>query len=629
MSRAPDRLVVMLVATATATGACGARQAPAPPEDEAAIAPVVLVGADGVDADALRDGLGLTQARAAGRGFDPYLVRLDAERIRGFYLRRGFFDVAVEPVVDERPDRVQVTYRIAEGPRADLARVDVLGAPADGVSAPALRALVPLRDGEPFFYDAYEEALPALRAALGRAGYCRGEVEGQVVADPARRRAIVRIQVTAGPRCTYGDVAIEGVDGALADAVRARVARRVAPGERFDSGELAEVQAELYDMGRFASVRIEAVRDGEGAVVPVRIAVVEGTRNELRVGAGAGVDPATYEVRARAGYRIAGWPTPLTTTRLELRPAYEIVRDLDRRAPRLEAIAGIERIDLLRPMVTGEAQASLEYLTVEAYTSVGPRVRLGLRSPLGRRELQLAVGWELAVLDFRRLDPALSEPVIDELGLDEAYRLGFFEQALLLDLRDDPLSPRRGWYGELRAEEGTIAAGGMFDYVKLTPELRGYVPVGDVVLAGRARAGAILGDQPVTQLYLLGGASSHRGFSWRRLAPYATNVVDGELRSVPIGGGAMFETSVEARIPVGTVRGLDLGATVFLDGGDVTPELDDLDLGDLHWATGVGVRVDTLVGPIRFDLAYRLTRSDDPWLDTGRLVYHFGLGEAF
>jgi translocation and assembly module TamA len=337
-------------------------------------------------------------------------------------------------------------------------------------------------------------------------------------------------------------------------------------------------------------------------------------------------------VHGRAGYTIIDWPRPLITTRLELRPAAVIVYDRDQVQPRVEASAALERIDFLRPMLTADAEATLQYLAVEAYTSVGPRLRFGLKSPLGTPKLKGSIGWQIQMLRFRDLDPTIDAMESARLGLDVGwYRLGFFEQSLVADLRDDPVEPSKGGYAELRAEEGTVAAGGAFDFVRLTPEVRGYLtPALRVTLAAKLRAGAVLGDLPVTERYFAGGAQSQRGFPERRLAPTVTGMVDGSLRQTPVGGGGLVDTSFEARRQIGWMFGLNWGGVAFLDGGDVTERWQDLDLGNLEWAAGAGVRVATAIGPARLDVGYRLNRTsmDDPYAGH-HLAFHLSLGEAF
>jgi translocation and assembly module TamA len=192
------------------------------------------------------------------------------------------------------------------------------------------------------------------------------------------------------------------------------------------------------------------------------------------------------------------------------------------------------------------------------------------------------------------------------------------------------VEPTKGGYAALRSAFGTRYAGGAFEYVQLVPELRGYVPLGSVVLGARVRGGTFIGDVPATERFFSGGASSHRGFGERKLAPFVTGEVKGTERTIPYGGASMLETGVETRFPIATWRKIGIGGAVFLDGGDVRKELSEINPGALHWAAGFGLRFHTLVGPVRADLGYRLNRTgpEEP-VPGSRFAFHLTLGEAF
>ena len=630
MSRARTvwrRRTLVVAGVACGLAACGARQHPTPRHDDRAFGAIDVEGNGALGEDELLDGLASVRARELGRPFEPSLVRGDAERIRGQYVRRGYFAAAVETEIRRKGRSADVVFRVEEGARATLAAVDIEGLPPD-IPRDEVREAIHLADGAPFDYEAYDLARPALVDELAQRGYAHATVDAAVEADPAAARARIKLSFEPGPKARFGEVKIIGVDPTLARAARRRL--KFDQGDLYSTSLIQSSQEALYELGRFASVRIEPDLAGGRDVVPVEVTVLQAPRHELRLGFGVGIDPTSWQLRARSGYGVAGWPESLASTRVELRPALVYVRDSGETEPRIEATAGIERIDLFAPRVIGEVEGGFSYATVEAFTSLGPRVRLGLRRRLGIEQLQASAGWQLRVLEFSKIDPVIDEALAMDLGLRDRYRLGYFEQSLVLDLRDDPVNTRRGVYGELRAEEGTQAAGGEFDYLRLTPELRGYLPVRSVVLAARARTGGIAGDLPITQRYFSGGANSHRGFPERRLAPTVTGVVDEVERAVPYGGGGLLELSGELRAHVWTYRKIPIGGVLFLDGGDVTERYRDLDVTSLHWAVGLGVRLQTVIGAIRGDLGFRLNRlgPDQPRTDQ-RFAYHLSIGEAF
>ncbi|MEZ4364324.1 MAG: BamA/TamA family outer membrane protein [Kofleriaceae bacterium] len=614
-----------------ALAACGARPAaPRRASGGAQVGEVRLEGVSHVDRGELLSGLALVRARDLSQEFAGYLVTLDRERIRGLYYRRGFFSAAVQDRVAHRRDHIDVTFAVIEGPRARLVRVDVTGVPPSApVTAAQLRAEVPLRDGAPFDYDAYDEARPALVTALQELGYASAQVTSLVLADRARAEAVIRLSVELGVRSTFGPISLDGIDGALAASVRARL--RFAEGELFSPRKVEDTRADLYEMGRFSLVRIELTPSDTSPAVPVRLTLGESPPNDLRLGGGVGVTPVAYELRGQAVYGRAGWPTTLTNTRAELRPALVIQREDRRVQPRLDAIAGLDRLDLWLPRVRGTAEAAFTYLALEAYTDYGPRLRLGLRAPLVRRTIQANVGWQLQLLRFRDLDAAIDDATAARLGLDRVERLGFYEQSVTVELRDNPLDPRRGLYGELRLEEGTAAAGGAFAYVRVVPELRGYLSAGALTLALRGRVGATFGDLPVTQRFFAGGANSQRGFAERQLAPFASSTTtDGATRSVVYGGGASLELNAELRFPLFTVRELPIAGVAFADAADVTERHQDLELARPHLALGGGLRLGTPIGAVRFDLGVRVNRlgAEEPGAGR-RYAYHLSIGEAF
>ncbi len=637
MHRSVQLLVIILVS------ACAHGQ-PQRRGDER-LAAIKFEGNHRLSNDTLVTGLALHRVQKRGGAPDPYLVQIDADRIRGEYLRRGYLDVDVRPRVERKGDAATVIYTVEEGTRAPT-HVTITGLPND-VPVDRIRSQLPLRDGAPFDYQTYDLAKPLLLGVVQDAGYAHARLDAMVVADRANHTAVIELAYTPGPKCVFGPVELSGATGELATAVQERLA--FAPGQVYSTQAITQTQRNLYGFGRFSTVRIQPDQ-GTGEVVGVKVSVSEGARRQVQFGGGFGIDPTGYEVRGRAGYSIAGWPFPLDTVSLDFRPAYAYIKkDPGEYEPRIRALAKLERADLFWTYTKAQVEAGYNYLTVEAYTSYGPLARLGFETPLGTDKLKLRVGWAIEHVSFRNPSDAFKDPknaqLYHDLGLDHPERIAGLQQALVIDLRDHPLEPRLGAYGELHTTEAGAYAGSAYDYFALVGDGRGYLPLlGGTVLAGRVRYGGIFGDVPVTERFFSGGSVSQRGFGERKLSPYVSGQIpdpndpnpDLEMRKkipvrAPYGGAGLLETSIEARVPITKIREMPLGVVGFVDAADVTDTASGVDPTNLHWAVGGGLRLMTVVGPVRLDVGYRLNRTggmDDP--DPGsRFAYHLTIGEAF
>lgn len=263
-----------------------------------------------------------------------------------------------------------------------------------------------------------------------------------------------------------------------------------------------------------------------------------------------------------------------------------------------------------------------------------------------RSELDGVVGPERSFFDGRLYTgfflrgnwfvPTDRQPIEPTQVLPETAAL-WLEEVVRLDLRDDPRNPTAGAYFAVASQQA-VQPLGSWDFVRFTAEARGYVPLPfGIVVAARFEIGLMevfgtsLDPNNVYRLAQLGppalqlrggGASSHRGFLpgllgdaeqiyvlEPRSAEEIANGVPIESRPVRISGGTRsWEASLELRVPVTQ----NLGVVAFADAGDV----DRFRLGDPgtharfrfdhpQLAFGLGLRYRTIIGPVRFDVAFR------------------------
>ena len=170
----------------------------------------------------------------------------------------------------------------------------------------------------------------------------------------------------------------------------------------------------------------------------------------------------------------------------------------------------------------------------------------------------------------------------------------------IFDSRDNVYDPHEGkrmaysveWAGGL---------GGDFDFTKFTADWRYYYRAGgESVWALNLGAGYADGDMPLSQRFSMGGSDTLRGYE------------DDQFR-----GNSMLKATLEYRFPiVKKVQGV-----LFTDNGyawDKRHE-DDFDFGLIKNSYGVGLRINSPLGPVKLDYGYGE--------DGGK--FHFSFGGQF
>jgi outer membrane protein insertion porin family len=141
---------------------------------------------------------------------------------------------------------------------------------------------------------------------------------------------------------------------------------------------------------------------------------------------------------------------------------------------------------------------------------------------------------------------------------------------------------------------------------------------------------------PIESRFIAGGSTSVRGWGSRKL---------GTFPNKENGGNFIIESNIEHRTkPFIDTKGYfkDLGFVTFLDFGNLWESPKKFTFGDIAVAIGAGVRYYTIVGPIRFDIGFKLydyapDPGTDKWLfknsfDTifkNKLTIQFGIGNTF
>src|SRR5262245_27993202 len=103
------RRIVLFVCLA----ACGGAQHPHDADEW--LESIEIDGNHAITRRELIGGLALERARQEGRAADPYQLQQDTERIRGAFVRLGYFNVDVQSRVEHHGKAQTVVFAVTEG----------------------------------------------------------------------------------------------------------------------------------------------------------------------------------------------------------------------------------------------------------------------------------------------------------------------------------------------------------------------------------------------------------------------------------------------------------------------------------------------------------------------------------
>lgn len=520
----------------------------------------------------------------------------DLARIRLFMARRGYPYSSTTPTFspNEGWKDVKVTFNVDPGPAVIVSEVNLNGVP-DGLDAPA-RRLVLTREGSVFEDDRVIGTVESLDSLFLYWGYARVKVESEV-AGLDTTSVSVSYEANAGRVNYFRSVAVEGAPEDLVSLTEK--VSDISQGERYSTKVMRDARDNLRRLDIYRRVTLEteevgedsldlklnvATRDPRTVKASLRYWNDEGLRFGVNwrhrnlFGAGRGFYTAGILSRLRQRAEVSLWWPALVAPR-------------SREA--LSVIFERENEEAYEQLGYGVDISTTYFFTIE-------------------NNIQVSLLVADVAVTYKTADSA-------DLDVPKGILTALTARANQ-NSTDDPFNPRRGfsswtavtWTPERLSDNAFIKWEGSAStyFGQLDPAVF-------AVKLGLG-LGTATGDTPAiiaSERFYSGGANSMRGFGRRKLGPK-------DSAGGPIGGEAKFEASLELRGPLFW----RLWGAAFIDAGQVWLKSNDIDLGKIEVAVGPGIWLMTPVGPMRFDVGYRLTMHDEV---EPRVAYHFAVGTAF
>ncbi|HKQ89161.1 MAG TPA: translocation/assembly module TamB domain-containing protein [Blastocatellia bacterium] len=577
----------------------------------------------------------------------------DSEVVRRHMVDLGFRSARVASRLAFSPESEDLTviFNVEEGPRSTIA--DVMFRGNSVLSVDELREATPIKDGEAFSPTQIRSGGANIKKLYADRGYLDAVVSTEVV-DLQNDQARLIYSVEEGPKNVASEIVISGQTKSREESIRRFLA--FGPGDTLTPDLIRRTQRDLYATGAFreVTIRTESKPGDDESARRVSVGVTEAKPMLFVYGLGYSTDEGARGL------------AQLSNTNLFGRVNSASIR---MRASRREQLAQLSYTDL-RPFGTKWAT------TVSTFYDRNTNLQTIQRKRLVKGEVQTEDPQSFGInrfaafiqterklseqssLRFRysfenaRLSNAQNVP-IGEIGRNNrSIRLGSFSVGFTRDTRDSALTPTRG---QLWSAEHSVAArifGGNEAFNRFFGTYQGYktfapsTPViRDSTFAFSARIGLAapfrvpttntLDDKllPISERFFAGGATTLRGFRFEQAGPQIIleGTRPGELPAlVPRGGNALTIFNFELRYPL--TRRVRL--VPFYDVGNVFSLVRDIRFKDMSNTVGLGLRINTPIGPVGIDYGYLLNppsfvTQGGATLRPPHGVVHIRLGQSF
>ncbi|MEI7445805.1 MAG: outer membrane protein assembly factor BamA [Burkholderiales bacterium] len=534
----------------------------------------------------------------------------DLERLRSFYLNRGYLEFSVDSTqVSIDPDRegVYITINVTEGERYTVTGYKFSGNTLGRETE--LDALMQLRPGDVFNGQRLSESTRQMSELYGSIGYAFANINAIPEVDREKRTVSFNVTVDVGRRAYVRRINIAGNSRSRDEVIRREL--RQFESAWYDTDKIRLSRERLTRLGFFTDVTIDTspVPDAPDQV-DLNVNVTERSTGAFMLGVGFSSTDRIILTASVNQQNFLGTGKSLSLSLNTGQTQRTIV--LSSTDPYFTQDGISRTFDVYSRRFNADALGLGDY-RVETQG-------LGLRFGIPYTEvdrLSLGLTYERNKIDLGTNPPDRYKRYVDAYGPSSwalIGQLGWFR-----DGRDSPLTPTRGLY--LGASVDYTLPFGDLRFARANFDAQWYKPLTKDYTIGLSTSlgrGFQIGDNPypIFKNYYAGGIGSVRGFEAASLGPR-------DKDGYPLGGQTKVVASAEFLFPLpGAGNDQQVRMFTFLDAGNVWA--DTVSLSDLRYSTGIGLNWLSPLGPLKLSMGFPLNKQPED--RTQRFQFQIGTG---
>lgn len=534
----------------------------------------------------------------------------DIERLKFFYQKEGYLDVAIASdfEYDEDAKRMTIILNVDEGKQYRAGKVVFQGNKLFPESE--IWGKLEMLPGEVYSQFGLHADVDSIKRFYFERGYINARISSETSLNKETGRVDIRYTISEGELYYIDKVKIRGNTKTKDLVIRREL--RVRPGERFDGEKLEYSKQRLNNLGYFEEVIYETEPGTAPDKRDVVFAVKEKQTGELSFGAGiSSIDQFIgFAEISQRNFDLFKWPTFTGGGQsLSLRGRMgSVTQDLD--------LSFYEPYILNKPVSFG--------LNVFNWERDGNNLdfdtrRRGIGVTFGKNftdRVKGYVGYTIEDVKISNIESD-ADPQVTASGIENL--LSRAKAGLTYDSRDNVFAPKSGWLINGSAELiGSMLAGDQDYYIFQGGVTKYFSFLDEHVIELKGRGGVMndFGDSnqvPVFDRFFAGGLGSVRGYNYRRVGPKG----GGDA----IGGETLVTGTVEYTFPIIE----NFKGAAFVDAGHVNSDFFEVDTGDFAVSIGPGLKINTPLGPVTLYYGFPIVNKDDED-ENGRFEFNLSRG---
>ncbi len=223
---------------------------------------------------------------ASNDNYDPDRIEYDREQLRKYYSNRGYYDFRVNSSIAElQTDQrnFAITYTIDEGGKYKFGRLRVT-TDLKRLNANVLRQILPIHEGQVYAGDKIEQAVDSLTFAAGASGFAFVDIRPRYSANRLTHTVDVTFDVREGPRVYVERIDIVGNTRTVDPVIRREM--RIAEGDAYNRVLVDRSKTEVKRLDFFKTVDVTQQPGSAPDKTVLQVKVAEQATGELSLGAG-------------------------------------------------------------------------------------------------------------------------------------------------------------------------------------------------------------------------------------------------------------------------------------------------------------------------------------------------------